>query len=61
MTQNTVVVTTLTIVCAAFAFMLAVSMGDAAVNHTLFNTFIDTFKLGAGAVIALISMNRDGD
>lgn len=52
--QSAIIVATFTIGCAALAFMLAVSTGNTEVVQTLITSLLDTFKLGAGAVIALI-------
>lgn len=52
--QSARVVATFTIGCAGLAFFLAVSTGNTEVVQTLINSLLDTFKLGAGAVIALI-------
>jgi hypothetical protein len=43
--------------CAVLAFILAVSTGNAEVVQTLINSLLDTFKLGAGAIIALVGEN----
>lgn len=52
--QSAILVATFTIGCAALAFVLAVSTGNTEVVHSLITSLLDTFKLGAGAVIALI-------
>lgn len=52
--QSAIVVATFTIGCAALAFILAVSTGNTEIVQSLINSLLDTFKLGAGAVIALI-------
>jgi hypothetical protein len=57
--QSAFVVATFTIGCAALAFILAVSTGNTEVVHTLINSLLDTFKLGAGALLALIGGGRE--
>jgi hypothetical protein len=52
--QSAIIVATFTIGCAALAFILAVSTDNTEVVQILANSLLDTFKLGAGAVIALI-------
>ncbi len=52
--QSAIIVATFTIGCAALALILAISTGNAEIVHSLINSLLDTFKLGAGAVIALI-------
>jgi hypothetical protein len=52
--QSALLVATFTLACAALAFISAVSTGNTEVVQTLINSLLDTFKLGAGALIALI-------
>ncbi|MGJ4953066.1 hypothetical protein [Bradyrhizobium sp. HKCCYLS20291] len=57
--QSALIVATFSIACAALAFMLALQTGNADAVHALINTLLDTFKLGAGAVIALIGGGQE--
>lgn len=52
--QSAIIVATFTIACAALATIVAVSTGNNEVLQALITGLLDTFKLGAGAVIALI-------
>ena len=51
---SAIIVAIFSIGCAALAFILAVSTGNTEVVQTLINSLLDAFKLGAGAIIALI-------
>jgi hypothetical protein len=55
---SAIIVAMFSIGCAALAFILAVSTGNTEVVQTLITSLLDTFKLGAGAVIALIGKSR---
>jgi hypothetical protein len=54
---SAIIVAMFNIGCAALAFILAVSTGNTEVVQTLINCLLDTFKLGAGAIIALVGEN----
>ena len=52
--QSALLVAVFTIGCAALNYILAVSTGNTEMLTALSTSLLDTFKLGAGAVIALI-------
>jgi hypothetical protein len=52
--QSATLVATFSLGCAGLAAILAVGTGNSEQVHTLVNSLLDMFKLGAGAVIALI-------